>query len=322
MGASGDDRRGRRTGPPEAGGPSRAPSEPPAPGRRIDLPGLVPWALRAAWAVLPFAAGPALAGALDGRSRPVQIVASAGLWAAWSAVLGATLVPHPVSLTVIRMAAPGAALAAAGAALGGHGSPVAVASAALALAVALLPETGTHFVNGPAYPNERRFPLRAPAPLLLGVLAVVWVLAVAPPVAGALLLAARQWVPGGLLLLAGAPLTVVLSRACHGLSRRWLVFVPAGVVVHDPITLADPVLFRRTLVRDFGPAPADTTAFDLTQAAPGLALQLDLTEAVPLQRTRPRQRLGEPASPTSVLVTPTRPGAVLREAARRGFPVH
>ena len=287
----------------------------------MELQRLIPWAVRVTWAVLPFTAGTAFADALDGRSRPVQVVASAGLWAAWSMVLVATLVPHPLSLTAVRAATPGGVVAAVAAALAGHGNPLAVSTSALAMAVAFLPETGTLFVNGPAYPNERRFLLRAPAPLLLGVLAVVWALAVTPPVAGPLLIAARQWVVGGLVLVLGLPATVVLARAMHGLSRRWVVFVPAGVVVHDPITLADPVLFRRKLIAALGPAPADSRALDLTQAAPGLALELVLTEEVPLLRSRPGRRLGDPASPTSVLFTPTRPGAVLREAAERRLPV-
>ncbi|MGH9283374.1 MAG: hypothetical protein ACRD0S_10620 [Acidimicrobiales bacterium] len=287
----------------------------------MDVQRLVPWALRAAWALLPFTAGPALADALDGRSRPVQVLASGLLWAAWSVVLAASLVPHPISLTVVRTAVPAAPLLAVAAALNGHGTPLAVASATLAAALAFLPEVGALFVNGPAYPNERRYLLRLPAPLRLGVLAVVWALAVVPPVAGFLLLAAQRTVAGALVVLASAPLTVVLSRAIHGLSRRWLVFVPAGVVVHDPVALADPVLFRTAVVRSFGPAPADTTALDLTQAAPGLALQLDLEEEVPVLRTKPGKRLCEAASPTAILVTPTRPGAVLDEAARRGFPV-
>ncbi|HEX2698916.1 MAG TPA: hypothetical protein VHM89_01775 [Acidimicrobiales bacterium] len=282
---------------------------------------ILPWALRVAWAVLPFTAGPALGDALDPRSRPVQLVASVVLWAVWGAVLAASLVPHPVSLTMVRGAAPAAVAAALAAALDGHGSPLAVSTTALATGFAFLPEIGTLFVNGPAYPNERRFLLRAPAPLLLGMLAVVWVVGLAGPVIGMLLVAARQWVAGGVVLAAGVPVAVVLARAVHGLSRRWLVFVPAGVVLHDPIALADPVLFRRQLIVSLGPADAATPALDLTQTAPGLALELALSEEVPILRAKPGKRLGEAASPSRLLVTPTRPGAVLREAVERGVPV-
>jgi len=290
----------------------------------MSLQRLLPWALRVSWAVLAFTAGPALGDALDPRSRAVQVAASVVLWAVWGVVLVATLVPHPVSLTAMRCATPASVVAVlvAGAEGGGSGeAALAVATAALAMALAFLPETGTLFVNGPAYPNERRFLLRAPAPLLLGVLGVVWALALTGPVVGTLLVAARQWVAGGVVLAAGVPLSVVLLRAVHGLSRRWLVFVPAGVVLHDPIALADPVLFRRQLVVALGPADADSPALDLTQAAPGLALELTLTEEVPMLRTRPGRRLGEAVSPSRLLFTPTRPGAVLREAAERELPV-
>lgn len=287
----------------------------------MTLQRILPWALRVAWAVLPFTAGAALGDALDPRSRPVQLVASVLLWAVWGVVLAATLVPHPISLTVVRCAAPAGAAVAVAAAVDGYGSPLAVSTTALAMGLAFLPEIGTLFVNGPAYPNERRFLLRAPAPLLLGMLAVVWALAVGGPVVGLFLVAARRWVAGGLVLAAGVPLAVVLARAVHGLSRRWLVFVPAGVVLHDPITLADPVLFRKQLIVSLGPADAATTALDLTQTAPGLALELALTEEVPLLRAKPGKRLGEAASPSRLLITPTRPGAVLREAVERGLPV-
>ncbi len=64
------------------------------------------------WALLPVAAGPAFADALDDASRPVQLVASIGLWAGWAAVLAATLVPRAATLTAMRVAAP-APLAAA-----------------------------------------------------------------------------------------------------------------------------------------------------------------------------------------------------------------
>lgn len=273
------------------------------------------------WAVLPFTAGPALGDAFDPRSRPVQLMASVALWAVWGAVLATTLVPCPISLTAVRCSAPAAAVAALVVAFDGYGSPLAVSTTALATALAFLPEIGTLFVNGPAYPSERRFLLRAPAPLLVGVLAVVWALAMVGPPVGLLLVAARQWVAGAAVLAGGLPLTVVLVRAIHGLSRRWLVFVPAGVVLHDHMALAEPVLFRRRLVVSVGPADAATPALDLTQGAPGLALELALTEEVPVQRTRPGRRLGEPASPSRLLFTPTRPGAVLREAAERGLPV-
>ena len=285
------------------------------------LQSLLPWVLRALWALLPFTVGPSLAAALDGRSRPVQVAASVVLWGAWALVVVATLVPHPLGLTALRSAAPAALVSAVAAAVDGHGSPLALGGAGAAGLVAFLPETGMLFANGPAYPNERRLPLRMPG-AVAGILPLAWTLALGAPAAGALLLASRRWVAGGLVLVVGLPLAALLFRSMHGLSRRWVVFVPAGLVLHDPLALTDPVLFRRQVIEALGPAPAgsDAQALDLTQRAPGLALELVLREDVPLVLTTPGNRRGEGASAQRLLFTPTRPGAVLREAASRRIP--
>jgi hypothetical protein len=278
---------------------------------------LLPWLLRALWASLPLACGPTLAAALEGRSRSVQLVASFGLWAGWAVGVVATLVPHPVALTSVRVMAPAALAATVAATFEGRASPLAVGAGAAVTALAFLPETSTPFVNGPAYPNERRFPLRVPGPLLVGVVPLAWAVSVGAPTAGALLLASKRWVAGAVALAVGLPVALVLLRALHGLSRRWVVFVPAGLVLHDPMTLTDPVLFRRQVIETLRPAPADTVSLDLTQRAPGLALELVLTEKVPMVLTRPGRRGGESGSSAALLFAPTRPGAVLREAASR-----
>jgi len=261
-----------------------------------------------------------LAAALDGRSQPVQAVASVLLWGTWTAVLLATLVPHPIGLTALRSAAPAALVAAVAAAVDGHGSALSVGTAGLAVALVFLPETGALFVNGPAYPNERRLPLRVPGALLFGILPGAWVLAVGTPAAGLFLLAAREWVPGAVVLALGLPLAATLFRSMHALARRWVVFVPAGMVLHDPLSLTDPVLFRRQAIESLRLAPAGSDSLDLTHRAPGLALELVLREEAVLMLAEPRDHLGKPAAVDRLLFTPTRPGAVLREAAGRRVP--
>jgi hypothetical protein len=91
--------------------------------------------------------------------------------------------------------------------------------------------------------------------------------------------------------------------------------------VHDPLTLVDPVLLPRRLVRSFGPAPAGSDALDLTQRSFGLALALALTEPVDVLLTRPGRRTGETVMAARLLISPTRPGAVLAEAGGRRLPV-
>lgn len=286
----------------------------------LTLERLLPWLIRAVWASLPFTLGPSLAAALHDRSRPVQLVASLVLWAVWAVVVVATMAPHPLGLTALRSAAPAALVAAVAVAADGHGSPLSLVGPGLALALAFLPETGVLFVNGPAYPDERRLPLRVPGALLLGMVPLTWALAVGVPAAGLLLLAARQWVAGGVLVAVGLPLAAVLFRSLHALSRRWVVFVPAGIVLHDPLALTDPVLFRRQLVEVLRPAPAGSDGLDVSQRAPGLALELVLKEEVQVMLTEPGNRMGRSARPARLVFTPTRPGAVLREAAGRRVP--
>src|SRR5205085_10800148 len=126
------------------------------------------------------------------------------------------------------------------------------------------------FVGGSSYGPERRFSLRTPVPLLLGPVELAWLAVVVPAVAGPLLLAARQWVAGALLLAVGAVAARWSVRSLHLLARRWLVFVPAGLVVHDPMVLTDAVLFPKRMVSSIGPALADTAdgALDVSWGAP------------------------------------------------------
>jgi hypothetical protein len=277
---------------------------------------LLPWLVRGLWAGLPFTAGPALAAALDAASRPVQLVASTVLWLGWAAGMVAAFAPHPIALTTLRVVAPAAVVATVLAALGDHFSPLAVGWAAVACAWAFAPAVGAACVNGPAYPNERRFLLRPPGPLLAGPLPLAWALSVAGIAAGPLLLAARQWVLGGLLLLVGWPLAYLLLKSIHNLSRRWAVFVPAGVVLHDPVVLADPTLFRRQDITALRPATS-AEPYDLSQRAPGLGLEMQLAESTTVTLLKPGKREGVAIHATGLRFTPTRPGAVLEEARRR-----
>jgi hypothetical protein len=136
--------------------------------------------------------------------------------------------------------------------------------------------------------------------------------------AGPLLLAARRWVLGGILLVVGWPLALLLLKSLHNLSRRWAVFVPAGVVLHDPLVLFDPLLFRRQDIAALRPARRpDPTYLDLSQRAPGLGLDMDLVEPATVTLLRPGRREGEPVEASRLRFTPTRPGAVIEEASRR-----
>ena len=278
--------------------------------------------VRGLWAALPFTTGPALAAALEAASRPVQLVASSGLWLGWAVGMIAAFAPHPIALTALRVVAPAAVVAALVAAAAEHPSALAVAWATVACAWAFAPAFGASCVNGPAYPNERRFLLRPPGPLLLGPLPTFWVLSVAGMAAGPLLLATRQWIVGGVALLVGWPLAVLLLKSLHNLSRRWAVFVPAGIVLHDPVVLSDTTLFRRQAVTALRPATAaDAGLFDVSQRAPGLGIALELDEPTTLTLLKPGRREGVAIHASGLRFTPTRPGLLIEEARRRRIAV-
>ncbi|MCU1453673.1 MAG: hypothetical protein JWN46_1819 [Acidimicrobiales bacterium] len=288
------------------------------------VPDLGHWPARVVWLVLPFTAGPALAAALDPRSAPIRLTASTLLWVGWAVTLGATLVPRSVSLTVVRTLAPAALVAAIWATLArDHVSTagvVAIATTALALGAIFLPTTGEAFVDGSSYGPERRMTLRTPSGLLLGPVPLTWTVVVGGIVAGPLLLAGRQWAAGAVAVVVGVPAAALGVRSLHQLARRWVVFVPAGLVLHDPLALPEPHLFLRSSIRWLGPAAAGTDAIDLTGGAAGLALELELFEPLDLLRRTGRGATAtEPA--THLLFTPVRPAALLDEARSRRITV-
>lgn len=274
----------------------------------------MPWALRAAWAALPVVLGPALDHRLHEWDHGARSAASVMLWLGWAAVAVATCVAFPACLAVVRVGV------AAGVAAGAAARTPAVIVAVAAAAIAARPEAAVWFVNGPAYVNERRYPLRVPGPLLFGPLWLGGAVIVIGPAEGVLLIAGRHYAWGVPVLLLGGALAAVAARSLVVLTRRWLVFVPAGLVLHDPLTLADPVLFERKIIEKLRAAPSDTDSLDLTQSALGLALELVLTEKVPMVMVKGR-RSSESGSSARLLFTATRPGRVLAEAASRRIPV-
>ncbi|HUF85704.1 MAG TPA: hypothetical protein VMQ81_14070 [Acidimicrobiia bacterium] len=217
------------------------------------------WLLRIIWVSLPITAGPAAADALGGWSTGPQLVAAVLLWAAWALGVLALLAPRPVGLTLVRIVAPPLVVLAAVALLAGAGSPPSAGGALVAVLVAgalavALPDFSIAAANGVAYGDERRYPLKTPPALFVGPVLVAPLFVAAGVAAGPLLIAADRPIAGALALVVGLPLAGVMARALHGLSRRWVVLVPAGLVVVDPLTLPDPVLFLRERIASLRPA--------------------------------------------------------------------
>jgi hypothetical protein len=295
--------------------------------RLVDRAGL--WPARLLWLVAPATAGPAVARLLGDRPDGPALVVEVALWALWFVVLVATLTPSPLSLTVSRVAGP---VAVGGAVLilaadGADGATTgALLWALLATGVLFLPANGDRMINGSAYGSERRMALRPPGFVLVGPVQVAWLGVFAGLVLPAALVLAGRWWLAAVVGAVGAVTAWAGLRILHQLSRRWVVFVPAGFVIRDPMTLVDAILFRRNQVVALGPALADgpgdggdRARTDLSGGARGLALEVALREPTPIT-LRVRNR-AENVEVANIVFTPTLPGALLAEARIRGLKI-
>ena len=112
-------------------------------------------------------------------------------------------------------------------------------------------DTGQVYLQASAYGDERRFGLRPPLGYLVPTV-VSWMMWAVAVIVAPLAWAARAWVLGAIATAVAVAATLLLPRRWHQLSRRWLVMVPAGLVVHDPVVLADTLMVPRRQVADVG----------------------------------------------------------------------
>jgi hypothetical protein len=270
------------------------------------------------------AGSPAVSATLEHRSEAVRLVGTIGASLGWVVGVAAMAVPATVSLTATRIVVPASVVAGVACVAADPGLVAAWALLGLgvvATALALSAEIGQSFVQASAYGDEERFLLRPPLGLAIAG-SVSWMFWAAALVAGPLMVAAGLWLPGAALTLVAMVLTVLIARSWHRLSRRWLVLVPAGIVLHDQVVLADTLMLRRQQVARLRLAPADTDALDLTGPATGHAVEVSTTEPVTaLFRPSAGHPRGRAVHLSSYLTSPSRPGRVLMAAAARRYQV-
>jgi hypothetical protein len=284
----------------------------------------MPWVARVSWIVVAVVGGSAVQAAVDGRSSAVVWTTAIGGWLLWGIVALALTIASVRSLTVARVGVPLAVIATVAAAIGGApavdllglGVPAIITLGAVSAA-----EFGRQFVQASAYGDEERFPLRMPVGA--GAAAVAsWLIWAPALVAGPLLLAGGQWIVGIALTALAVGGGVFLGPRWDRLSQRWFVLVPAGIVLRDPVVLADTFPLRSGQVAHIGLAAADTEAADLTGPASGYAIEVSTIESVTtVFAFTPDEPSGRAIHLRSFLTAPSRPGAVLAAAKRRGLPV-
>ena len=176
------------------------------------------WLALAVWVVQPFTLGPLLGDALDPTREPFRAACTWVLWLGWLEVLVALVLPRPITLTVTRIGATATVPIAVWAAIESDDTTVTVVGLLSAIAAAgavLAPTFADRFIDGASYGEERRFALRPPGPVLVGLLFPTWAVVVAGAAAGPLLLADEQWMAGTALTAVGWPLAFFAARALH-----------------------------------------------------------------------------------------------------------
>jgi hypothetical protein len=130
------------------------------------------------------------------------------------------------------------------------------------------------------------------------------------------------WIVGSACAVLAGLLSWFLGPRFHQLARRWFVVVPVGVVVHDPVLMADNALFRTSAVSGMHLAPSGTKAADLTGGTSGVPIEIAFSEMQTVVKAATREQpRGVALHVSSVLVGPSRPGRALAAAAARRLPV-
>ena len=209
----------------------------------------------------------------DDASQSVGWVLLTWSWFLWTGIGVSLLVPSPMSLTIIRIVVP---LSVVVSVLAGH--PLAVFCSVVALIICASPVFVDAMVQGGAYGEETRFALRTPLPYVVPAV-IAWGLYTAALIGGSLLLAARQYVVGAVLVAIGILLSRTIPQRLHRLARRWLVLVPVGIVVHDHLVLHETIMAPSEKILSAARTSDVGEAADLTGGVFGERITIALTEA-------------------------------------------
>lgn len=278
----------------------------------------LPWVARVAWAATGVFAWSAI-DAIDGDTT-MRWVAYVGGGAIWIGGLIGLALSSVTTLTIARVSVP-LAVPAAGLLLlspaDRSDAVVTIAAAAVTTIIVMSADVARAFVQASAYGAEQRFPLRPP--LAYEIAAVIaWAIVAALLLVGMVVAANHRLLIGGIIVAIAVAGFVWAWPRWHRLARRWLVIVPAGLVVHDPLVLAETLMLRRHDIGDVSLAPADTDAADLTGPATGHALEINTATSVTALLTgTPAEPRGTAIHLTALLVSPSRPGVALAALVNR-----
>lgn len=243
------------------------------------------WMVRIAWVLLALVPVP-IGDAVAGSERTTQVVFTLAAWLVWTLGVVAAAWLSPVSLTMIRTLAPAGVIGLTVATLARPGLAdaavlwplVSVALGVVAAFAAFLPDYAAAHVQASAYGAERRLPLRVPVPQIAPMF-LAWLLAAGSVAALLFSIAGRVWPLVVVMAVAGGFFVWVAATRLHRFARRWLVIVPAGVVVHDHLLLAETFMVKTNAVTSVRLADTPGETLDLSGVTRGALLLVSMREA-------------------------------------------
>lgn len=283
------------------------------------------WILRVSTVTLA-ATVPLLDVAFESLSGERRLAATISLWTVWAVVLLCVLVPSSASLTGLRLAMPahlGVTIAVAiGAADAGWRTLIALAIGIVAATAAMSAEVGRHWVQLSAYGDEKRFPLACP-PIPMTVQILAWLTWFAFGVTAVVALTSERpsriaWIVGSIAAFLTVGGVVVLPRRFHRFTRRWLVWVPAGLVIHDHVVLAETAMVSKRSIIGVEPWKPGNQALNASGAPSrrGLVISLHDPETMIMAPTKEHPG-GHALHVRSFMVRPTRVQPALVELSTR-----
>jgi len=244
------------------------------------------WPVRVLWLVAALLPNN-LTDTMSSHSHVLRTTISVELWGLWALVALATWLHHPISLTTARCIVPVVVV---------HmlvglpdisfsvGNVIGAACALVALVLIYTSDYGSIHVQAGAYGDERRYLLRVPAPIVMPLILGWGVMVVVVPTTP-LMLASERYVFGGVGVVLSLGLLWQLPVRLHRLSRRWLVKVPAGWVVHDDVMLSENLLIKTHELMSMNLALEGSEAIDLTGMTRGVPIEVQLREMTDVRLT-------------------------------------
>lgn len=205
---------------------------------------------------------PLLHAPLDALHSDTRLTIVTILWLVWAGLLLCVFVPASSALTTLRLLAPShtAVILIVAAHTFVQNTDVVIWPTMIAFALsvvatisALSGDTGRYYIQVSAYGDEHRFLLACPVQMI-AVQVLTWSAWFTLGTVSVVALTGDSSSPGR-LIIGGVCVVltvlglVILPRRFHRFSRRWLVWVPAGIVVHDDVILAETAMVSRRSIR-------------------------------------------------------------------------